>query len=45
MPGRNVEPRPGGFAPGARSGPVEDHRDGGGNEPDWDDENNDGLPM
>lgn len=43
--GAYVEPRPGGFAPGARSGPVEDHRDGGGNEPDWDDENNDGLPM
>lgn len=43
--GAYVEPRPGGFAPGARSGPVEDHRDGGGNEPDWDDANDDGLPM
>lgn len=40
-----VEPRPGGFAPGPRSGPVEDHRDGGGSEPDWDDANDDGLPM
>jgi replicative DNA helicase len=43
--GAYVEPRPGGFAPGSRTGPVEDHRDGGGNEPDWDDANDDGLPM
>jgi len=43
--GAYVEPRPGGFAPGARTGPVADHRDGGGSEPDWDDANDDGLPM
>lgn len=41
-----VEPRPGGFAPGPRTGPVADHRDGGGGrDPEWNDADVDDLPM
>ncbi|MFU8829660.1 MAG: DnaB-like helicase C-terminal domain-containing protein, partial [Phycisphaerales bacterium] len=39
-----VEPRAGSFSPGPRTGPVADHRDGGGSDRPWDDDVND-LPM
>jgi len=33
------------FAPGGKSGPVADHRDGGGPDRDWEDEDIDNLPI
>ncbi len=37
--------RPGSFAPGKKTGPIDDHRDGGGPERDWESTDVDDLPI